>query len=68
MTNVGKFSTILETLKLRTFIILVKSLIIVKSGTSLSTHGNLKTHILTHSVKKTFFVTFVVKDFVEICG
>lgn len=68
MTNVGKVSTIPETLKLITCIILVKSLTIVKSGTSLSTHSNLKTHILTHSVKKTFFVAFVVKDFVEIRG
>ena len=54
VTNVGKVSTILETLKLITCLIVVKYLTIVKSCTSFSTHGKLKTHVLTQSDKKPF--------------
>jgi hypothetical protein len=63
VTSVGKVSTVLETLKLVTWLILVINLTIVKSGTNFSTHVNLKTHILTHSDKKPFVCSICSEGF-----
>jgi len=45
---------------------IVKNLTIVKSVTSFSAQGNVKTHIQTHSDEKLFWGGFVMNDFVEI--